>query len=299
MKNILLSVIVPTYNCEACLAQCLDSVLLQLPSNCELIVVDDGSEDGTRELLASYEGTRENLHILYAAHRGASGARNAGLDAAKGGFAAFVDCDDCLQEGFLEKSLPLLEKGSDLYIFGIERVLLDGTGSAQFLEDKDYPDVSSFADDYIRTRRLLIYSNCNKFYRRSVIEALHLRFDEQTDFGEDRLFNYRFLEGCGAVSTSSPVMLKYMQRSLSSMSSRHIPGYFRRVMSLHQAKMDCFFKLSKGTTDEEREAFRNYDLSREAEKTMARFSQHPEEEKENLPLIRAALAAGKTEHPDI
>lgn len=278
--------IVPAYNCESYLEECLESILCQLPDSCELIVVDDGSEDGTRRLLSSYEGRQPNLNILYEPHRGASGARNAGLDVAAGEYAVFVDCDDCLQEGFLEKSLPQTATDADLYIFGIERILLDGGGGVLLVEDRVYPAVSAFADDYIRKRNLLIYSNCNKFYRRSVIEKLGLRFDENIDFGEDRLFNYRFLEGCGAVVTSSFVMLKYMQRNLQSMSSRHIPGYFDLVMKLHRAKMDCFLKLSKGTTKEERKSFENYDINNEILKTIARFAEHPEEETENMPLIR-------------
>lgn len=278
--------IVPAYNCDRYLPECLDSILCQLPCDCELIVVDDGSEDGTKKLLASYEGRQPNMNILYEPHRGASGARNAGLEAANGEFVAFVDCDDCLQEGFLARSIPLIETGADLYIFGIERILLEGGSGTSIVEDMAYPDVSAFADDYIRKRNLLIYSNCNKFYRRSVIEKLALRFDEQIDFGEDRLFNYRFLEGCGAVSTSSLVMLEYMQRNLRSMSSRHIPGYFDLVMRLHRAKMDCFFKLSKGTTKEERKSFEDYDLNNEIKKTISRFKEHPEEEAENMPLIR-------------
>ena len=66
MNPPLLSIIIPTYNCEAYLSECLDSVLSQLPEDCELIVVDDGSEDGTKRLLASWEGTQPNLHLLYA-----------------------------------------------------------------------------------------------------------------------------------------------------------------------------------------------------------------------------------------
>ena len=281
-----LSVIVPAYNCEKYIAECIDSILSQLPENSELIVADDGSEDDTRSVLAQYEGRQENLHILYEAHRGASGARNAGLNAAAGRYAAFVDCDDCLRKGFLEKALLLLESGADLYIFGIERILLDGTRQTGAVEDMEYGDISSFADDYIRKGRMMIYSNCNKFYKRSVIEDLNLRFDEKISFGEDRLFNYSFLPGCRSVVTSSLIMLDYIQRSLHSMSTRHIPFYFDRVMELHQKKMDCFLELSKGTTQEERRRFSDGDLEKEISGAVARASAHPKEQEEVLAKIR-------------
>ncbi|MCR5672828.1 MAG: glycosyltransferase [Lachnospiraceae bacterium] len=72
-------------------------------------MVDDGSDDGTAELLKWYEGVQDNVHILYKEHKGASAARNAGLDVATGRYVTFMDCDDRMREGFLDDSLPLLK----------------------------------------------------------------------------------------------------------------------------------------------------------------------------------------------
>ena len=296
--GIRLSVIIPTYNCWEFLSECLQSILQQLPSDCELIIADDGSDDRTAELLAGYEGAHENLHIVYREHEGASAARNAGLDAAAGEFVAFIDCDDCMRDGFLRDSLPLLDAGTDLYIFGIERFPLSGVRELWTVHDKIYPDASAFADEYVRVRQLLVYSNCNKFYRRSVIEEHRLRFDESMDFGEDRMFNYRYLSNCcGRIVTSSLIMLHYIQRNADSMSSKHIPGYFPCVRNLHEAKMYCFLSLSKRTTEEEKRDFIAYDISREVEKTLARFEQHPEEKAENLPEINR-LVFGEGDEDD-
>ena len=284
-----LSVIVPAYNCESCLSECMDSVLRQLPENCELIVVDDGSSDATRQILESWRGLRENVRILLREHKGASGARNAGLDEAAGEYVTFLDCDDCLQERFLEKALPLCAQGADLLIFGIERVFLTGQRECWTVPDRLYPTVSDFADEYIRTRAMLIYSNCNKFYRRSVIEALSLRFREGVSFGEDRLFNYRFLTGCGAVVTSKQIMLRYLQRSMESQSSKSIPQYFDRVLELHRAKTDAFLRLSRGTTEAERKSFCSRDLGNEIMQTVDRFALYPQEEEENLSKVNTLI----------
>ena len=116
MHDLLLSIVIPTYNCESCIDECLHSVLSRLPSNCELVLVDDGSKDATCSVLEAYRNAHKNLTIIKNEHKGASAARNAGLLAAKG----------CMKEGFLEKSLPMTESGADLYIFGIERSLLSG-----------------------------------------------------------------------------------------------------------------------------------------------------------------------------
>lgn len=287
--NARLSVIIPTYNCKAYLKECLMSVLSQLPEDCEVIAVDDGSDDGTAELLAGYSGMWENLHVLLRAHRGASGARNAGLSAARGSYVTFIDCDDRLQQGFLEKSLPMLEREADLCIFGIERILLSCGRETWTVRDNVYADAAAFADTYIRIRQLLIYSNCNKFYRRSIIERLGLRFEEGVSFGEDRLFNYSFLKGCGQIVTSEHLMLEYVQRSAESMSTRHIPGYFEQALALHRAKTQCFLSLSRGTTAEERRIFAAGDLAAEIGLTLNRFRDHPGEEAENMPAVNTLV----------
>ena len=288
----MLSLVIPTYNCEKYIEECLHSVLSQLPLNCELILVDDGSSDATCSVLETFRNAHKNLTIIKKEHKGASAARNAGLLAARGEFVSFIDCDDCLEEGFLEKSLPLTKSGADLYIFGIERILLSGKREYWTVNDRTYPDVSDFADDYIRVCKLLVYSNCNKFYRTSVIRKQRVCFDESSAFGEDRLFNFHFLEGCGMVVSSVSIMLKYIQRSADSLSGQHIPGYFDIIKKLHKAKMNCFLSLSKGTTSDEKRDFRAYDVSREVELTIERFKDHPEEVEENLPKINQLIFGG-------
>ena len=292
MSDYLLTIIIPTYNCQDYIEEGLASVLKQLPENAELIVVDDGSEDRTKEILSAYENRQENLRVYYNEHSGASGTRNKGLELAQGEFVGFIDCDDCLRDGFLEKALPLTESAADLYIFEIEWHPLSGMNEIWSVDDRVYPDVSAFADEYIRVRKLMIYSNCNKFYRRSVIEKLNLRFEEQVAFGEDRLFNYKFLKGCGKVVTSSFIMLEYMQRSFSSQSGRTVPGYYDIIVNLHKEKMNCFLNLSKGTSWEEKRAFMAYDLSREIETMIARFAAHPKEKEENLPKLNRLVFEG-------
>ena len=177
------------------------------------------------------------------------------------------------------------DNAPDMIIFGFERFFLDGRSEISALEDHFYDDISSFADKYIRTRAMLIYSACNKFYDKKLIDKYHIRFLEDLEFGEDRIFNYSFLLKAKSVLTSNIIMFDYMQRSLSSMSSKHFPGFFPVLYRLHEEKMKCFLTLSKGTDRDERENFVNYDLKRTVTLTIERFKDHPEEIDENLPLI--------------
>lgn len=185
-----------------------------------------------------------------------------------------------------------MEKDLDYYIFSMERHLQNGETDHWSVEDHFYPDASSFADDYIRRRRLLIYSSCNKLYKRQLLIDHDIRYDESCTFGEDRLFNYDYLNVCRTIMTSSVVKHIYLQRSLTSLSTRYVPRFFERSMELHNAKTACFLSLSKGTTEKERAAFVAYDLSREVENTIDRFPNSPEEKAENLPLVNRLVFRG-------
>jgi glycosyltransferase involved in cell wall biosynthesis len=90
-QNFFVSVVIPTYNRQAMLGEAIDSVLAQTYAHVELIVVDDGSTDGTRALLSSYG---DRLGVLRQPRRGVSAARNRGVAAARGALVAFLDSDD-------------------------------------------------------------------------------------------------------------------------------------------------------------------------------------------------------------
>lgn len=285
------SLIIPAYNCESFIEDGLNSVLPQLREDCELILVDDGSTDHTRDQLSKYEN-RKNVTVIYSPHRGASAARNTGIRAARGEYISFLDCDDRL------KPLPFLNdpgffaENADLYIFGIERIFFNGEKVSWTIPDRIFQTVSDFADAFIREHKFLIYSNGNKLYRRSIIEQSGLLFEEGTEFGEDRLFNFCYLKYCGKILTSSLVIYEYLQRSPDSMSGRTMPGYFKTILQLHEAKMDCFLSLSKGCTKEEQAAYIAYDLCSEIEKAIAHFQDHPDEERESISIINALIFKG-------
>ena len=93
----LISVIVPAYNIAPWLFRCLDSLLAQTYENLEIVVVDDGSADNTREILEGYAAQNEKIHAIYQENRGVTAARLAGAAAATGDWIGFVDGDDTVE----------------------------------------------------------------------------------------------------------------------------------------------------------------------------------------------------------
>lgn len=98
----LVSVIVPVYNTAFYLTQCLDSIVNQSFKNIEIICIDDGSTDGSLNLLQKYAAKHKNIKLITQNHVGVSSARNAGIDAAQGKYITFVDSDDFVEPDMIE-----------------------------------------------------------------------------------------------------------------------------------------------------------------------------------------------------
>ena len=94
MKEELISVVIPVYNVKKYLKKCLETVVNQTYSNLEIILVDDGSTDGSEKICDEYATQYNNVSVIHKKNGGLSSARNAGIDVAKGKYIGFIDSDD-------------------------------------------------------------------------------------------------------------------------------------------------------------------------------------------------------------
>ena len=125
--NELISVIVPVFKVEAYLAKCIESIRCQTYSNFELILVDDGSPDGSPQICDDYAAVDDRIRVIHKNNRGLSSARNAGLDIAQGEFICFIDSDDYIKPEYLETLLTLQRKNNaDLVICEYDYVEKNG-----------------------------------------------------------------------------------------------------------------------------------------------------------------------------
>ena len=298
--DIKLSIIIPIYKEEKYIEECLDSVISEISKSntandqYEIIVVSDGASDEVANKVMKYKKLFANFKFLEMEHKGAGAARNLGIKEAHGKYIAFIDADDRMSEGFLKICNEVLNKEKDLYIFGLKRIE-DDKVEYWTVKDKEYNTIHEFADEYIRNGHLLIYSNCNKLYKTSIIREYNIHFDEQIHFGEDRLFNYDYLRHCNTIMNSSTIKHDYIKRNDTSQSTKHYNNYFDIALKVHREKVKCFIDLSKNVTEEEIKRFVAEDLIKEIEKTFDRFTLHRDEEEENVKLINNLVF----EKPDI
>ena len=218
MKKNLISVIVPAYNIAQYLPRCLDSILNQTYNNLEVIVISDGSTDGTNEVIKKYAEKDNRILPIFKENSGVSDTRNKGLDIAKGDYIAFVDGDDYIEPDMYETLLNnLFENDADISHCGYQMVFpsrIDyyyNTGK-KVIQDNLEGIRDVIVGDYVEP------SPCIKIYKKEVLA--NVRMPKDIKINEDVLFNfYAFCKSNKSVYEDKP-FYHYILRKGSAATSK-------------------------------------------------------------------------------
>lgn len=216
------SVIVPCYNAEPFLRRCVESVLAQTEPGWELLLVNDGSTDGTSGLCRALAADDARIRVLEQENAGVSAARNAGLDAARGTYVTFIDSDDALAPAALETLLAAARRESADIAEGGMRYE-DKTGAERWTY-RPAPEVVRSAAELIARRIPAehgMYSACRLLIRRDFLGET--RFAPLTR-GEDALFTAELYLRCGAFVSVGEVVYRYFLRADSVMRESFRPA---------------------------------------------------------------------------
>ena len=184
----LISVIVPVYNVEKHLPRCVDSILAQKEVELELILVDDGSTDGSGAVCNGYAARDGRVCVIHQRNAGVSAARNAGIERARGDFIGFADSDDEIADDMYAYLLGLaLQNGADMAACQYSEVDADGAVTMT-KGDALPPDVLTREEAVLESIRVGRMGNsaCTKLFRREILP----RFRPEFRFGEDAVFVY-------------------------------------------------------------------------------------------------------------
>jgi glycosyltransferase involved in cell wall biosynthesis len=212
------SIIIPCYNVELYVGKCIESVLAQDYSRLEIILIDDGSTDGTAAVLKRYLGDGR-VKLIRQANAGVSAARNVGIDAATGELLGFVDSDDWIEPDMYAVLCDSLSRGgADMAVCNYNLVYDDHTDMLYSLMrdgvDKVHPDTYGFftrhcacpkPNNYIWTR----------LYKADIVKNSGVRFEDYK-LGDDTLFNFKLLPHIGSVSFADAGLYNYYQRGNSN-----------------------------------------------------------------------------------
>ncbi len=231
------SVIVPVYQVEAYLPRCLDSILAQTFTDYELILVDDGTKDNCPAIMQAYAQRDSRIRQIHKENGGLSSARNAGLDAARGEYIAFVDSDDYVAPRWLEDTVRAADGTGAQQVLYNYALVVNGQEQGPYLRfASETIDVDRLGLANYFYRYWMPYRHgqeaWSKLYRRRVIEENGLRFAPNDEvFAEDTLFSAMYLMHTHTIAALSAPYVYYVQRGDSLMGMKK-PRLARRLMTL-------------------------------------------------------------------
>jgi glycosyltransferase involved in cell wall biosynthesis len=185
----LISIIIPIYNSEIYLSDCLESILNQSYKNLEIILINDGSTDNSAGICEAFSQKDIRIKALNTKNTGVSSARNLGLDIAIGNYVAFIDSDDTVHTDYILELYKTAElHQSDIVCCGYQ--FIDTTLN---YANNDFLNLQNSRESFIVN---LLHNTggtiCSKLFKRSVIKDSHLRFDTSLDMREDMIFAMEF-----------------------------------------------------------------------------------------------------------
>ena len=213
----LVSVIVPVYNSESTLDQCLKSICGQSYRQIEVLVIDDGSEDQSAGIIGHWARRDPRVRLIAKANGGVSQARNLGIEYAKGQFLQFVDSDDRLPSGATHALVgEALISGSDLvvadyYMVTGRKYTINGS-----IEEPGVYSRRQYAQLMMRSPSDFYYGVLwNKLYRAAIVRQHGLRCPEDLSWCEDFFFNLEYLRYARSISVIKKAAYYYIRRKNS------------------------------------------------------------------------------------
>lgn len=255
----MVSVIMPAYNAAATLEASAKSVLSQSFRDLELIIVDDGSIDGTASICRRLSARDERVRSISTANFGPASARNTGLDMAKGKYLTLADSDDLLLPEMLEEMVRAAEETkADAVVCGASIEYPNGGGTERqlrFGESGLYKgeDLARLFDLEPMT---IFFSGWGKLYRRDIIEENGIRMDIAYRITEDTDFAMRYLTNCASVCLIDKCFYRYMQVNAASLTSVKKAEALRDA-AFNVAKRQKELMLKWGLPEEEAESRSN------------------------------------------
>ena len=180
MKNYKISIIIPVYNTEKYIKECIESIIKQTYKNIEIIIVNDGSTDNSVNIIKDYQKKYKRIKVINQKNKGPSAARNNGIKHSEGDYILFVDSDDWIEENMVEKMINSINnKETDLIICSYSQIT-NGKRKDFIVEER-----KNF-EEYLFDSSVSGYSCCKMIKR----ECIKNYFDEELNIMEDLLFWY-------------------------------------------------------------------------------------------------------------
>lgn len=254
------SVIVPVYNVAKYLRKCLDSILNQTFQDFEIILISDGPEDDDK-ICEEYLNTYNKITLIKDINKGLGGARNAGIDIAKGEFLVFIDSDDWIEPEYLEKmyNAIIADKDIDIVQCGTNIVFEDKINEKLKSDDEKYFKINftgkvSLDNDIFGNMNV---ASWNKLYKKELIQKYKIRFPENLK-NEDAYFTWAYWSICRNMFCIQEKLYNYLRRDGSLMAQTLTKNMGAQVLDhLTVGEMFYNFLNENNLFEQRKEAFFN------------------------------------------
>lgn len=231
------SVIIPVYNVESYLAECLDSVINQTLEDIEILCIDDGSKDKSSEILREYSKKDKRIIIIRQANAGPGAARNNGMKIAEGEYIYFMDADDKILPETLEDTYNKTKKDDLELVFFKLHAFYDSNNKPVHSYNDNYYSLTMFPKDLdnkvfnFKDTKDFIFnipvSPCNKLYKKDFLDRIEAKFPEGLYF-EDNVFFFKvFLNAKRvAIIRKSYYLRRMRDKSITTTYSKELFDFF-------------------------------------------------------------------------
>lgn len=250
----MVSVIIPIYNVSNFIEHGLQQILRQSYTDFEVILIDDGSTDGSLEKCQKLSLQDERIHVFHQNNKGAGSARNIGIEKAKGEYIYFFDIDDKVNKNLLEYNVHIMQKYNvEMIVFGYRNV--ETTFKSEV--DVSFPSILLFDNDQLRDvyiDEFVMKVNgfpWNKFYRKSFLDKYKLRYENQR-IQQDEVFNMLCYRHITRMYLSSEILYTYYIYEKGNTRSRFIPDRFDIYKSVrrHFEQLKSFWNITDKRFDD-------------------------------------------------
>lgn len=213
MTSLLISIIIPVYNVERFLSQCIESVISQSYFNWELLLVNDGSTDKSGKICDKYADKDNRISVIHKNNEGVSKARNKGLEKANGQWIAFLDADDEVQCDWLISLIPYLVRDWSIIRFGYSTYKGKSLLCNSIPEKENITDLLDFINSTNYAHAVWAY-----LFKKEFVDKYHIRFQEKLKYAEDQVFLLQCLNRDPKLYCVKNILYKYKLRDGSTVS---------------------------------------------------------------------------------
>lgn len=242
-SNTTVSIVVPCYNCETTLDITVQSIIKQDDGVYEVVLVDDGSNDGTSFLCDNYSKKHEFIKVIHKENGGLVSAWKAGINAATGKYIVFCDSDDYINQDLNGKIIPILtDLTPDLVVYGLQTEfdngdrIVDGVALPEGYYGKDDLGkivVPNLLSDGSMQSELLLSSRCNKVFKRKLLKRTMCDVPEEISLGEDDITCFSYVLNCNSLYVIGDYYPYHYVRHNSSMIGVYDANAFVKIEKLY------------------------------------------------------------------